>query len=295
MRQASFILALATFFVPGISMGIRLVSFNLFHDRVERQARMQKAAELLRDVSGDIIALQEVATGTFLPGDPVEVILRLSPETPFVARTWIESNLGIYKNGLAILSRYPIRRTEDHDFIRNTFWDRKGFLLADLETPEGLIHVITLHMRSTGGENVKRDEFEQLRTFIQTLDPKSPTLLIGDFNWDWNHPVFRDFAAKLKAKSFYEAMDDSSPRATWTPNYQDPCDRVIDGLDEAQQIDNLLVIPGTIDRGWTFRTATIHVPLASPHPSDHCIVSADFVATVPVPRTLGSHRTDTPR
>lgn len=259
----------------------RLVTFNLYHDKVERAARIDQAAHILKDLKGDIVALQEVATGLFLVGDPIQRILaETGTVTPFVTHHWSETNLGVYRNGLTLLSRYPIVRSDYHGFTMSTWYDRKGLIDADVITPDGPLRVVALHMRSSADEGTKADEFDELADLIERQDNRYPLVVMGDFNWDWHHPIFRRFADRIRASSLYEYFPDDAPRATWTPNYEDPCNKEVGG-EGGQQLDNILVAQGDEGARWTLESPVITIPLAVPHPSDHCPISAELRALSP--------------
>lgn len=258
----------------GAPAKLRIVTFNLYNRPWERRARLDRALEELRKQQPDVICLQEVSTGWILPGDPV---VEMAQELHMsFARFWHEENLGIFKTGIAVLSRFPIRAPEYREFKRHGFWDAKGYMLAHLQLPGGTeLQIINLHMASTADESIRRAEWEELTTFVEPLKQGGAVVVAGDFNTQPAHPAMTAFATRLGARSLYDGWKDISRMRTWTPDYRDPCGSAVDPA--AQLIDHVLLVPGATGKPKVeLAGGRIVVPGRPPHPSDHCPVMAEL-------------------
>ncbi len=268
LNSATISAAILCTLVPLAAFGaprLRVVTFNLYNRPYERAARIENALQLLKEEKADVIALQEIAKGWILAGDPFEILkegLQM-----FSVRYWHEENLGIFKTGLGLLSRYPIDSSEYHDFKDHQCWDTKGYLRAEIATPWGPLQVYNLHMASTQNERIKTSEFNELAAFVETTSKKQPVLILGDFNQEAQTPVFQNFVTKLKTHSLYELF---KPTNTWTPKYEDECDGP-----KGELIDHILAIPGERAK-IQFLDGKVIKSDRNPHPSDHCAVRTDL-------------------
>ena len=253
---------------PGPERVLRAVTFNLYNRPWKREARLRAQVETLAPLSPDLVALQEVARGPLLAGDPAE---RLAHGLGLGGvRAWHEQNLGVFRTGLALLSRWPLRDVAYREFARSPFWDAKGFLTATLRMGGAEIAVVDVHLASTGDAEIHRSELDELAAHVAGLSRRLPVLLLGDFNLRQGDADLDRFVRRLGA----DAAGVTGP--TWNESYLDDCD-----APGGEQIDHVLSIPGPSMK-LEFRSARIVVPRTDPHPSDHCPVVADL-ALVPSP------------
>jgi endonuclease/exonuclease/phosphatase family metal-dependent hydrolase len=253
--------------IPAHSSTFKLVSFNLYNRPWERSARLESAGLTLRDLDADVVALQEVATGWILPGDPVKIFserLKMS-----AVHAWHERNLGIFKTGLAVLSRFPIISSEYHEFARHDFWDAKGYMSVKLALPDGrFLQLINLHMASTKHEDVRQSEWEELAAFAKGLAAQGPVLITGDFNTEPSDPSFKSFVASTGVKGLYDGRDDVEKLRSWTPDYRDSC---LAMSKDSALLDHVFILSNHAPAP-RFGTGRIVLPQHLPHPSDHCPV-----------------------
>jgi endonuclease/exonuclease/phosphatase family metal-dependent hydrolase len=245
---------------------LRIVTFNLFHERVDRAARLQKQLALLRDLDADVVALQELATGLWLPGDPLELFtsaLKLAG-----VRCWHQQNLGLFRTGLGLMARYAIREPDYHEFADHRFLDPKGYMSAAVQTAKGPLLVVNVHMASTDDPAIKESEFDELERYVRGLTTQGPVLVAGDFNTEPQDGRFAQFLEALGADSIYRHLSRVHP--TW--NEWDVGDCSKEGGDA---IDHILLVPGA-GNSLRFHGGAIVVPRSSPSPSDHCPVMADL-------------------
>jgi endonuclease/exonuclease/phosphatase family metal-dependent hydrolase len=82
-----------------------------------------------------------------------------------------------FKEGPAILSRFPIAATEVYDLPRGRrVWDPRILLRADVATPCGLLHVFSTH---TSGQTCQA---EHIGRIVSERRSRNPSVVMGDFN-----------------------------------------------------------------------------------------------------------------
>ena len=251
---------------------VKIITLNLYNRPWQRASRLQAALELLRESDADVIALQEVSTGWLLPGDPLDFFAR-GLAMPHVRSAWHEQNGGVFRTGLAILSRYPILASKYREFERHDFWDAKGALLARIATPSGEIQVINLHMASTSNEDIRQSEWKELERWVNELQSQGHTKIavLGDFNTEPSHPAMATFRSGTRASSAYDDRADLQGLTTWSPSYFRSC--ATSSLKGAAMLDYIFALPPLKLTG----ARVIEKPnLELPRPSDHCAVYVEI-------------------
>jgi len=136
----------------------------------------ERVADVLREISADIIALQEVPMG----GSKTPNVLRqLQEATGFIAAEGPACVRPERRYGNAVLSRYPIvsMRTIDLSFGSR---EPRGALDADVDCHGHLLRVVATHLGLRPAE--RRD---QIRRLLQVFDTEEmPVILLGDIN-EW--------------------------------------------------------------------------------------------------------------
>jgi endonuclease/exonuclease/phosphatase family metal-dependent hydrolase len=183
-----------------------------------------------------------------------------------VARHWHETNWGVFRTGVALLSRFPIAESEYHEFGRHQFWDYKGYLRARVLTPAGPLTVYSVHLASTEDAEIKGSELAELSSDIRERAKQGPVLILGDFNEDVRSRLLNEFIASVSARSLYTLLPQPESTGTWTPWYWDRCDSTA-----GQTLDHVLLVGSQL----AFAGGRIVLPELKPHPSDHCPVAAD--------------------
>lgn len=254
--------------VPRSGGTLKIVSLNLYNRPWQRASRLRSALAELREIDADVVALQEVASGWILPGDPAEYLAQ-GLGMPHVARAWHERNLGVFRTGLAILSRFPLRDPEYREFARHGFWDAKGALWARIATPQGELRLINLHMASTSDEAVRLSEWDELAHWATALRGATPVAITGDFNTAPGHPALRAFREATGARSAYDGRPDLLALTTWSPSYFQSCAR--GHRPGAELLDHAFALPPL-----AFASGAIIDSQRSPRPSDHCAIAAEL-------------------
>ncbi|OYV07265.1 MAG: hypothetical protein CFE26_01890 [Verrucomicrobiales bacterium VVV1] len=155
------------------SLAIRIGTYNVFtgtHD-------IAKTVKVIRSMNADVVALQELSPKGSMLLDRV-----LKQDYPYRR----------FSDGLAILSRYPLRNSRYQHSQRGI----NGFLIAEVDSPVGRFQIARLHLDPLhlwtswdkwsllqqvlwGQGKIHLAEVKQIS---EALKPGLPTILAGDFN-----------------------------------------------------------------------------------------------------------------
>ncbi|HET6675727.1 MAG TPA: endonuclease/exonuclease/phosphatase family protein [Nitrospiraceae bacterium] len=208
---------------------LRIVTLNVLHDGptsgflnngTRLEERMDMVVRELRQLNPDIVALQE-ASQSRRHGDVAERVADelglhkvFAPATNRIFHLPLLDNavVGImgFKEGAAILSRFPIVGSEVYDLPRcRSRFEPRILLRADLETPRGSLHVFSTH-------TARGDECQMERVGQVVREYRGPghSILMGDFNTAETSKVLtilRDEAGFVDA---FRAANPSDPGAT---------------------------------------------------------------------------------
>jgi len=277
---------------------LRVVTFNLFHggafsglsgDDRELDRRLGLVLEELRALQPDVLGLQEASAGRGR-GD---VALRLAralgyhhtsaPANPRpfggerVHRllAWVLN----FREGLAIVSRFPIRDPRIHDLPRCTGQvpELRRLLSTTLETPWGPAHVSTTHTR---GEACQTGAVAAL---VARGRQGLPGVLTGDLNAVEGSPALQPLTAGSGFVDAFRAANPGQPGPTvWQRlSAREPTVQ--------RRVDYIFLLPGA---GFPGEVVSSRVVLDRPRtlsdgrslwPSDHYGVLAEL-ALFPAPR-----------
>ncbi len=158
---------------------VRVMSYNLHQGfNTDGVLDIARQADLIREQSPNIVALQEVSRGWLLDGS-FDMLVWLSRELdmPYV---WGPAADSVW--GSAILSRYPVSESHTEPMPNNgqIAMDR-SFTTARIESPDGgPLTVIASHLHHSTGQNGLREE--QIMALVQAWDGGPRTVILGDFN-----------------------------------------------------------------------------------------------------------------
>ncbi len=175
---------------------LRVVTYNLLHDgagsgflngKTHLKERLRMAIRELKTLDPDIIAVQE-ASDSRRHGNVPEQLARalgfhivFAPATDHIFGLWTLDTVVVgimgFKEGSAILSRFPIVASKVHKLPRCQSWIEPRILLqADLSTPVGPLQVFSTHTR---GDEC---QIERVGQIVRDGLGAGPSLLMGDFN-----------------------------------------------------------------------------------------------------------------
>jgi endonuclease/exonuclease/phosphatase family metal-dependent hydrolase len=161
---------------PDPSQPIRVMTYNI-HNGFNRQGYMdlEAIAQTIENSGANIIGLHEVSRGPLINAT-TDMAHWLSQrlDMPF----YFGPTEGAIWGNL-LLSRYPILRAESHPLPPSWLLLRRGYIEAEIDTGEQVLHLVVAHFDHRGGASlVRQDQAAEL------LNGRSPiaSLIIGDLN-----------------------------------------------------------------------------------------------------------------
>lgn len=172
-----------------IAHGRGLSAYQGFHSAEGIERNLDKIARLLREVDAQVVAFQEVDEDSHW-NKGIHLLNVLQDKADYA-----ESYLGVHSKrsgrlplayGNGMLTQFPIRHAEHQAFGKATLGE-KGFMCAELETEQGILPVVNLHLDFRS----RQRRIEQVERLIQFLEEKHYTsdhkphlspIICGDFN-----------------------------------------------------------------------------------------------------------------
>jgi endonuclease/exonuclease/phosphatase family metal-dependent hydrolase len=156
-------------------MNLRVVTWNaegmFVSGSMTRRATPLDAVATLKRLKGDIVVIPEFGMLDKIT-EATDVSIRgLGYER--ISMVYRDSRA--HGSGLAILSRLPIV-----DSLVVPIGETKGIVSARIETPEGDIRVVGIHLDDRS-ERLRLVEVDEIVEYLRSL-PTLPTLMMGDFN-----------------------------------------------------------------------------------------------------------------
>jgi endonuclease/exonuclease/phosphatase family metal-dependent hydrolase len=165
---------------------------------LDRRRDLDRIAQVIAEMSPDVVGLQEVIRET---GSP-----RADQAAYLAARLGMELVMGVTRShgngsyGNAVLTRLPVLGAEGFDLSRGRR-EPRGCLRVDLEVGGRTLHVFNCHFGL--GIRERRAQVDLLAGFIRgSARLNGPRILMGDFN-EW-HPgpvtrgLKREFSSPMK-------------------------------------------------------------------------------------------------
>lgn len=175
------------------SQTLKILAYNIHHcEGMDGRLDVQRIADVIRDSQADIIALQEVdqlVRRSDSVDQPKRLAELLQMHVAFGAN--IELDGGHYGN--AVLSRFPIKRFENH-LLPNHGGEQRGVLEVELDLPDSR----TLTLLSTHFDHQNQQQRLDSVPFIDQLTGSimdHPVFLAGDLNAVPESPVLERLRA----------------------------------------------------------------------------------------------------
>jgi endonuclease/exonuclease/phosphatase family metal-dependent hydrolase len=281
---------------PPPSPAVRFVTLNVLHggplsgwtgqdSRLE--ARLDLVSEALRALAPDVVALQEASWSR----DRGEVASRLAgrlglnhvyaPSSMRLFDTgWLNRAAAAFMDfseGPAILSRFPIVRSETHKLPRCGRWfDPRVLLFAEVATPGGLLPVFSTH---TSGHACHA---EAVAALVRERQGNLPGVLMGDLNAVESSAAIRGLVMAVGLVDAFRAVHPDAPGSTvWQPV-------TVPERRAFRRVDYVFVAPGRLFPGAVLESrVVVDTPGRLPDgsalwPSDHYGVLADLTVLPPV-------------
>lgn len=211
---------------------LRVCSYNIHKgfSHLNRRMIIHELRDRLRQLDPDVALLQEVQ-GLHLKHERRHPDWPTQPQHEFLAGSMLHAAYGgnaAYDHGHhgnAVLSRYPILRTSNHDITQSRL-ERRGVLHCELQLPSGgpLIHCLCAHLSLTEGQ--RRRQLRALAEYVERRIPqRSPLLIAGDFN-DWRGSATQLLAERLGVVEAFTELHGAPARSFPSRMPMLPLDRI---------------------------------------------------------------------
>ena len=189
---------------------LRVITWNLRKGKGANGTvpTLQGLADFVREYDPAVVLLQEVFHATACPGagqsDELARLLEMSPA--FGPNMFYRRGC----HGNAILSRLPIVESMNLDLSTNRV-ERRGAVYARLETPDGNLHVVSIHLGLNAMQ--RRRQVRRFATILEDRVPEGEPLVIGgDFN-DWTGRLHRRILARFRVDGALDDVPDPDCRS----------------------------------------------------------------------------------
>lgn len=223
----------------GDGVRLRLVTYNIHRGRgLDGRERLDRIADVLREVKADVIALQEV-----LQGQAFALAEAVGAAVVFGATRRLPQ--GLYGN--VCLSRLPFVAHERYNLTCLPF-EPRGCLRADVDVGHGSpLHVLNVHLGLGYRERIR--QVRMLSTIFGRVGLPGPRVLLGDFN-EW----FNGHASRLLRAEFGHARLRRRRLATH------PSPLPVFPLDRIYHDATIRVVRVGVHRSRLARVASDHLP-----------------------------------
>ena len=154
---------------------MRVATYNVHKCRgMDGRVNMDRIVDVLRELSADVIALQEVV------GKQADTIAE-SVKMGFVFGKNRMHRGSDYGN--VVLSRFPIQSMRNYD-LSVSGREQRGCLRADLDLHGEILHVFNVHLGTALLERRHQGRKLVAAELLGDISLESPRVLLGDFN-EW--------------------------------------------------------------------------------------------------------------
>jgi len=175
------------------SVPFSIMTYNIWFDSQNWPARFNYMLGEIREADPDVICLQEVIQRPNLPNQAASMADSLGYYYVFTSR---DPEGEPTRFGNAILSRYPIAASNAVDL--SPLSDFRTAIHAQIEIGGNVIDIYNTHLHNTAvNQQIRVEQIEHLKSFIDQTQTGELTFLCGDFNadpdWDEMELVYEDF------------------------------------------------------------------------------------------------------
>ncbi len=264
---------------PRADPGLRVMSWNIWWRFGPWQDRAHVIGQVLRDSGADVIALQEVwDDGT------ANQARDLARDLGFHHAYAHAMQMGDTGFGVAILSRWPIRRTAETGLYNpEGSFEQRVALFAEIGGPHGTIPVFCTHLNYRyDHSHIRQKQVADLARFVAEQRGRGyPAVLCGDFNAEPDADEIRMLrgltTCPVEDVWFHDAWlvaGDGSAGHSW--DNANP--HAAQEAEPDRRIDYVFVGPAGRDRAGQVLDCHLagNAPVDGVWPSDHFAVVADL-------------------
>jgi len=185
--------------LPGAEQAfqLRVLTYNIHHgEGTDGRIDLERIASAILSVKPDLVALQEVDRHTRRTkgtDQPAELARLTNMQVVFGDNIAFEG--GQYGN--AVLSRFPVRRHQNHALPRFDDGEQRGVLEVEVELPHGLppLRLFATHLDHRSNDRERLASARRINELIRQPDrPATPTVLAGDLNDVPESPTLMELA-----------------------------------------------------------------------------------------------------
>jgi endonuclease/exonuclease/phosphatase family metal-dependent hydrolase len=287
---------------------LRVLTYNLLHDGgwsgffesgTHLEERLEMTLQELRRLQPDIIALQEASDSRKHGNVPQRIAEALGYQLVFEPATQHISGISLldrlitsaigFKEGPAILSRYPIVASEVYDLPRcQRRLDPRILLRAEIKAPDGPIQIFSAH--TSKGDDC---QLERVGELFREHRGTGRAILMGDLNTGEQSPVLTGWQ---KEPGFIDVFRAANPGVSGGTVWQNI---YVDWPTTDRRVDFIFMFDGTNGNGPIVHSSRLafdqpgHLPNGDAlWPSDHRGVVAE-IEFAPLDRPRISRLPDT--
>lgn len=190
MRQGIATFILSGLILLGASTGraenpvaLRVLTYNIHHGAgVDGKLDLERIAKVMMSVKPDLIAIQEVDRKTSRTKQ-VDQANRLAELTGMKVAFGPNIEFGGGQYGNAILSRFPILRSENQKLPNHEMGEQRGALIVEVDLPDREENVIFIstHFDHRPDDTERCASAKWMNLLIEEI-PDQPIILAGDLN-----------------------------------------------------------------------------------------------------------------
>ena len=271
---------------------LRILTYNLLHDGpwsgffengTHLEERLDMTIQELRRLQPDVIALQEASVSRTHGNVPQRIAHALGYQMVFTSATERIFGIGLldrliiwvlgFKEGPAILSRYPIIASEVYNLPRCRYrLDPRILLRVEIDIPDGPVQVFSAHT-SKGDEC----QLQRVGEVFQAHRGTGQAILMGDLNTGEQSSVLTGWQ---KEPGFTDVFRVANPGVSGGTVWQDIH---VERSTADRRVDFIFLLDGSTTRRPIVRSSRLafdrpgHLPSgAALWPSDHRGVLADI-------------------
>lgn len=174
------------------------MSLNIWNDRAEMPARVETAIAGLKPLAPDVICLQEVVDSPGYGNQASRIAAALGMHAEFDA---VDDRHATGPLGNAVVTRYPVLDRASVQ-LPGPPEDPRRALLCRLDTPHGVLAVVSCHLSWELWESPRReDQVVALDRFVKEHGTGMPPIICGDFNTVPDSSVIRFMTGKTSLSS----------------------------------------------------------------------------------------------
>jgi endonuclease/exonuclease/phosphatase family metal-dependent hydrolase len=195
---------------------LSVVTLNIYHDANDWPSRRPLVIEGLKELSPDVIVLQEVLQKEELGNQAADIAEALDYESWFASANPRDDK---QRFGNAILTRHPIVERTEHRLHPLNDW--RTLAHAKLEVCGRTVDIYGTHLHHTReGDGIRAQQVSDIVSTIKAREDDTPSILVGDFNATVRSPELAPLLVRY-SDAFGRMEKEADGITTLNPHYFD--------------------------------------------------------------------------